>query len=249
MLIALWIVLALVLLFYLAMPLLIKKTQTLPAKLSHSDELAPEIQDALGEPVLQWRVQLQQQNFVRGVSAMLVNGQVNSYYSVYKRADDNAVVMLVSLLNAGTGEVLHYVEFIQVYTDGSSVLLNNSSIATAYPPTPTKIMLRLPELQGVEELWQLFKQLRQQLAAGRTEQHWQLTDAQALVARALATEVQELAARGYCEAGAGEPVAKLTLKGAYYMTWKQLPPFKQIGLRAEQRRSQRLLAQLDSLRM
>lgn len=236
------VVLAGVALFYLLMPLLIKKQQRIPAGAKDLPVLAEQMLPNIEPALAGWQAELAALGFEHCASSMFRNGQVQSFFSLYKKADDDCVAMLVLLIsdNAAMNPVT-YVEFGQLYQDGWCLLLNNSPMMTAYPPLAEKTMLRLPACQSLAPLWQSFLQARTKLAANRLTQSWRAEDALDLVDQALAVEAAVLARRGYCEQAGEAQSCALTLKGAYYMTWKQLPPFKQRALKRELQQVQRVL--------
>jgi hypothetical protein len=129
------------------------------------------------------------------------------------------------------------------FPDGSSVITTTFS-EPIYPPDPRVAAISLPDLRDATLLWEIHRRRRERLAPGAIG----VPVPQGREIQALADENAKLLARvaaaGYLTLDADGERYRPTWKGACLMSWKLLPPLRQ--LRRARRRA-RARAELREL--
>lgn len=210
---------------YGGLPLLTYKNQRLLARFKQQPDIEPDLQKSLCPLYDLWDLGLKDIGFEPAICSFMVNGAVMGYFTVYTKPNETCFAMICSVQHSHTQAVVNYVEFGESFGDGWVLDINTSPIISGYPKSAQKLMLRFPELEDVNVLWRHFVSLRVALASHRGRVKWEPADLRGLMEKEFARESDELAARGYCKEEIDEKGTRgLTLWGAYYMTWKQLPP-------------------------
>lgn len=234
------IIVGILLLINLLAPLLIWKLQMLPARVSLQPvEEAQFLARQSGEfRVLDGALRAMGCDYLASSSLLLEN--VTTSFSLYLFDAGYTIVTLVAM-KAPNREVV-YVEFSRLYEDGSLLCVNNSPVASAYPDMAVKIMARVPEHNRPESLYQVFKRLVASLHNSAPAANAAELDCFRVIEDFMHRESDELARRGYCrpEMDAGG-FRRVTLKGAYLMTWGQLFPGSWLKKHRDARYAKRLL--------
>ncbi len=141
-------------------------------------------------------------------------------------------------------KVITVVGFRTDFSDGSSIVTSNNSNPSCFPADPTVDSVRCPFFQ---DLSLLYKFHRARIARDRRDCEAILDNAQDGRSRQLFEHERNfdrlLKAGYYSIDEAGENYV-LTLKGAYLMTYRMLPPFKEIAETRKDRLADRLLREL-----
>jgi len=118
-----------------------------------------------------------------------------------------------------------YVEFTQVYSDGSMLDISNANQVSPYPQTDFKISLRYPEVQDPKNLYDILKKVKNSLKTSFKPIAYDKMTGFKMIEDFMAKESDDLVRKGYCkEAIDDEGKRSLTLKGAYLITWKSIFP-------------------------
>lgn len=185
---------------------------------------------------------LEELGFTRVGASTLRDSHSTSWFGLYWSAEYRLAAMIVSIDNPV--QALTYLEFSQKYSDGSILNVSNSHMLGAYPDTARKITLLCPALQQAEALLAAQQQIRQSLVSGSyLPVDYPVESGFAEVERLLQQESDSLVQRGLAhEAIDADGKRALTFWGALVMTYRQLPPWRQLLLWHNQQRARRLLA-------
>jgi len=170
---------------------------------------------------------------------------VTSFVTVLTNAASRDVAMLAALYTSqgGTARRVSYTEFIAKFVDGRQLLTNNSATPSVFPPVPTKMLTRLPQVKEPVRLHRIHE-----LLAGRANAAKEPLPADANLAgrlsEAMTRSMEEQLGTGYMYFDTAESVYRPTWKGAVLMSWKLLPPWRQIRQTRMGLEATRLLGEL-----
>lgn len=138
-----------------------------------------------------------------------------------------------------------YVEFSTRFKDGSALLTNNTKELGAFAPRPDVSISRLPSVKEPDRLYRLHQSLEKQEQNGspkvlRLDTEFK-GNAAAYLARSIVEELEAQIDTGYLYQTEDEEAFLPTWKGAFLMTWSQLPPFKNVGQMRRNSREQTIL--------
>jgi hypothetical protein len=228
------------LLINLLAPLLIWKSQTIPARVSLAPIDIPGFLERCGDRFRELDAKLQDMGCDYLGSSQLELQQVTTRFSVYFLDGGFTIATLVTI--SGPDQEVVYVEFSRLYQDGSILNVNNSPIASAYPDMDVKIMARLPEHEDPAGLHSVFAQLADNLRNTSPMLDARNLDCFSTIEEYIGKESDELARMGYCHSHIDKDgLRRLTLKGAYLMTWGQLFPGSWLKKARDARYARRLL--------
>jgi hypothetical protein len=253
-----FVILGLVALFYLAIPLVVWKsfriegTATIvpidPADLPLPSDVRQHL-DAVGD-------ELQQLGYESRATLLLPSATPNviSLLRVFVNQSENVSAMANSMIvtvKAERGDqVRHqpYVEFTTRYVDGSVFNTLNSEAAPSFPPPAQVLTTRVPWIKEVTKLCQTHEAITTARSGGlrkilRLDESFG-GDEIAFLQACMKEELQRATEAGYMRLVPGGTHYVATLPGAYWMTWKELPPFKQLLARRSRARAKRLLAEV-----
>lgn len=142
-----------------------------------------------------------------------------------------------------------YVEFATKYRDGNSLLTNNVDQISAFAPRDDVTITRLPKVTEADRLYQIHKAMEKR-EGNRSGKVFRLDeefkgDAAAYLAAAMVEELDSQLEPGYLYLTSDEEEYRPTWKGAFLMTWGQLPPFKNLAESRRDREARYLLAELE----
>jgi hypothetical protein len=171
---------------------------------------------------------------VRAVLALYVNRETR----------DAALVSAMWGLAEGAPPLhTRYVEFMSEFRDGplEQLLTNNNDEINAFPESPTIPTYRLPHIRKMDRLYRFHQTLVRRDAPETPKKLTVLEEFDGDVCRYLSVGVlregfQRQIETGYLKYDQAADVFKPTVWGAYRMTWKNLPPFKNL-IQAGYRRS------------
>lgn len=235
------IVVGLFLLLNLLAPLLIWRSQTVPARVRLDAVDDPHILAARSERLGELAARLVELGGEHIGSATLALENTTTHFSVYLLDEGFTIGTLVFITGADDDGVV-YSEFSRLYQDGTILDVNNAPVVSAYPDMDVKIMARLPRLQEPAALHAAFTHLASTLHNSAPPANARELDCFDVIREYIEKESDELVRLGYChrEVDAAGNRA-LTLKGAYLMTWGQLAPGNWIRKLRDARYARRLL--------
>jgi hypothetical protein len=128
------------------------------------------------------------------------------------------------------------VEFAQLYRDGSCLSLSNNPYPPLFPRLRIKVAYQLAGTFSLGELLERFRRLRERCGLQdpvKVPEGGEL----ACLERFMNAEAAALRERGLYAAGCENGFRRLTLKGAYVLSWKLLWPWKPLRVWLARRRA------------
>jgi hypothetical protein len=159
---------------------------------------------------------------------------------VHPATADKAMVTV--LIGGGAPPIqTWYVEFSTRFADGKVFNTLNSAELNAFPPMPDSVRTQVPSVTDPEELYELHRAVIDRHAPeGRATTYEPGGEVEFLYQYAFRRLYEEQVRRGVFRPD-GADAYRLTVGGAYRLTWGLMPPFKQLraaGMRREGRRVQ-----------
>jgi len=140
-----------------------------------------------------------------------------------------------------TGAALPMVEFTAELPDGRMLDVNNSVTIPIFAPRPGREVYRFPEVRDPLRLHKIYRVLfRRQFGSSTLRQRDIASDPARFLAEVMDAEHRAQMEAGYYRFDERARRWRPTLRGAFVMTWRMLPPFKQIikaGVRSRARRA------------
>jgi hypothetical protein len=131
-----------------------------------------------------------------------------------------------------------YLEFSQLYTDGSVLTVSNSPVQGAFPALDFKLYYRYPQMREAAPLAEIHEKLRAKFKPDAEALEIGEAGPLAKLERYIRRESDALVERGLVhEEIDAEGRRALTLRGAFAMTYRSIGPGKQIWARLTARRS------------
>ncbi|HEY7087721.1 MAG TPA: hypothetical protein VH518_06495, partial [Tepidisphaeraceae bacterium] len=141
-----------------------------------------------------------------------------------------------------------YTEFLtRLAKEPFAVLTNNSTDVGAFKKTSRKDVMSAPMVQDIQQLYKLHMYREQKFGLTPAKPRFLAAMGQEVdyYAHATAVEIRRQVETGYF-IHAGNDVYIPTIVGAFMMTWKQLPPIKNMLASARNRRAQQALAEAEA---
>lgn len=222
-------------------PLLVLRTQRIPARVRFSDTDHDGFLAERGEVFRRLDEQLQALQFVHVGSSALPSSHTVSHFSLYVHPRDQAAAMLVTM-TSGKRRVT-YAEFTQLYADGSLLDVHNAPTLSSYPTMPCRLGVRMADVNSLKLLFGTLQRLRERLPNSAPAIPYPSDQGFRPIEAFIARESDELVRLGYCKPDIDNQGRRaLTLKGALFLTWKNALPGKLIFNLLEQRHTRLLLA-------
>ncbi len=130
--------------------------------------------------------------------------------------------------NSGVRQETAYSEFSTTYTDETAIDTSNAPELPGFDSGPRKQQFWLPHIQNLARLYQIHRELIRRHATGASPRDVRDTQALTTVAEAMQRDFREQEARGWFYLDPSAVQYRLTLKGAYLMTWRLLWPIQSI---------------------
>ena len=137
-----------------------------------------------------------------------------------------------------------YVEFCTVMTDGNEVCTNNSSVISSFRTVPEKTVLQFPQVDDPVRLYTIHEKLLPQYANVVGKQLPLKGNEVEALCDSMAADCARQIETGYLYVDETGECYRPTWKGAFLMTWKQLPPVSHRLRVRIRRRARRLLKEL-----
>jgi hypothetical protein len=142
----------------------------------------------------------------------------------------------------------HHVEFTTRYASGQVFNTLNTKEISVWGKLHNTVTVRVPWITNVRRLYQLHQAITSVKGPAEAKLFDLDTvyggDSAAYVAGSMREELQHAADAGYLRLDATGSYFVATIPGAYFMTWKQLPPFKQLVALSQRRKAEQLLAEI-----
>jgi hypothetical protein len=220
--------LLLVAFMYLGAPLIILATQR-QAVNPQLTCYGPVLDDPRFSYLPQTAQQIQQLGFELigyfGLVGQTTNVNTFLAYLVHRRHGDAAIVAGVY---SKQGLMVRMVEFATRFVDQSALTTGNSRIQGVYFRPPQKPVYHFPWIQDPARLYQLHQQLIMRDKPGLAKDFVPAGAEVERICDGMRREMADQIAPGILRRDSTGNWYRPTLKGAYFMCWKMLPPFKQI---------------------
>jgi hypothetical protein len=153
-----------------------------------------------------------------------------------------AIIVGMYMNSEPTKLIAHYVEIMATYTDGRTLLVNNSPMIPAYAPVAGKTLEQFPGVSDPRRLARLHERLLARDAKVPVQEIDRGPDAAAFLTQALIKEMEQQIPLGYLRRE--DDAYRPTVLGAVLMTWTQLPPMTWIRRSRMRRRGDALIRSL-----
>ena len=227
--IAVWIIEALVIFLaaqYVLGPVLVWWKQRLPEKYRFKLLDSEKFLSARTAVFIALHEEIQAGNFEYIGSSELMMSDVSMYFSIYNNFDKKIACTLVTAHSIP--EDTSYIEFTQMYENGSVLNVSNASIINVYPKSEMRLAFRFPEVNDFHRLLELAEKLIRTNRKNEQKITFTRGNEFAAVEAYLDRELNKLVDRGWVQSGIVAGGRRLTVKGALLMTWKMVWPARQI---------------------
>ncbi len=238
----LWIIVALFLAPMILGPILVKFTHWVSTNANIS-EMSPDMLDQnIRSYIDQAGTEVEALGF-RFVGYMTLSDfmpGITSYFGLFSH-DSEKVGFMAAVIRHGSGKSVHYCEFSNKYSDGSVINVNNSSVMGGYR-NPKKKTYRYPKVESLKILYEIndwvnraemVMSYREGMGKGREK---------IILSDHINEEIRLQAAYGYYMPDEGNNRYRLTWKGAFIMTEKQVFPFKNILMHLDLQSAKKAIA-------
>jgi hypothetical protein len=171
----------------------------------------------------------------------------DSFVSVWVNASAKDAAQVIGVRTPsplGGHKVATLVTFGTEFTDETQILTSNTKSAGVFPKHPLASPIRCPGVLDYPLLYRFHRARVQRDARGRTPTLERVTDPAEVMRREHAETFDFLTRAGYFVLNQADQCYEATLKGAYLMTYRLLPPFKQIQKLRRDRLADRTLREL-----
>lgn len=221
-------------------PLLIKKLQKLPARVTFEPHDEKDFLLSRDEKFHQLNSDIRSLGFEYIGSSFMEDSHSETNFSLYHNESEKTGAMIVRIEN--NVKAVTYIEFSQLYADGSMLDVSNADEVAVYPKMDLKITVKYPEVRDCSELYSRFKQLRDSLKNSNEAIPFDSSEGFKVVEDYMAKESDILVQKGYCKPEIDDSGKRsLTLKGAYVITWRSVFPGKKIRNALDKLYSNKLL--------
>jgi len=152
--------------------------------------------------------------------------KVTSYFGLF-RNDASPTAAMAAVIQSAAGQSIQYCEFSTKYSNGKTIDVNNSPISGGYK-NPDKLIYRYPKIRSIRQLYNINSWVTSRDDKGANPVGLIKGREREMVAEALDSETRLQAKYGYYILDASGQRYRLTWKGAFVMTERQVFPFKQI---------------------
>jgi hypothetical protein len=220
----------------IAGPLLIWKTQKLPAIVKFQpidDESFMEDRNAAFRA---YDKSLRKHGFEVIGSSVLQDSHTRSFFRIYWSSKLKVSAMVVTMKSKV--EEVTYLEITQQYDDGTALGVSNSPVAEAYPQHDLKLAFPFPGITSTLELLLRHAKLKSKYKTSAKPVDYAVEKGFYDVEEFLRRESDELLKKGIVKPEIDENGKRaLTLRGAYALTYRAIPPGKYIWGYILQRRA------------
>lgn len=216
-----------ILLLNLLGPLLIKKTQKLPARIKFNEHDEQKFLSTRDEEFINLDKSIRGLEFEYIGSSFMEDSHTQTNFSLYSNDKELTCATVVSMVSSVKS--ITYVEFTQIFADGSMLDISNTDQVNPYPKTSIKEAVRYPEIKEPEELFKVFQKLKRLLKNSSSPVPYDKQTGFKMIEDFMAMESDDLVKKGYCKDEIDQDGKRpLTIKGAYLITWKSVFPGNKI---------------------
>ncbi len=208
-------------------PLFVKKVQKLPARIRFTAHDENEFLLNREEEFNQLDSEIKNIGFEYIGSSYMKDTNAETNFSLYTNETDMTCALVVSIVSSV--KTITYVEFSQLYEDGSMLDVFNATQVSPFPDMDVKIALRYPDIKSPKELYNIFLRIKNYLKNTALPMAYDKSKGFKHIEDFMARESDELVKRGYCYNEIdSDGKRSLTWKGAYLLTWRSVFPGNRI---------------------
>jgi hypothetical protein len=177
---------------------------------------------------------------------------VQAVLRVYVNRTTHEGLMAAAIFGMGENGIVQHMQYSQFstwYADGQMFNTGNAGLVNSFPPRPNVSGLRVPWIREADRLYEIHQKFTS--LKGPAAPRELLLDSKydgnvaAFVASTMREELEEACRAGYLRLVPLVGQYRATVKGAYMMTWKQLPPINKFVDARQRSRTKQLLSELD----
>jgi hypothetical protein len=226
---------------YFAAPLFIWRLQRSPATYQFLKLSDNSILNMISPQCEQWDKSFRQLHFHYAGTASMMMGQSQTFFSVYRLGDLMAMIIAVK----GSTRSAIYAEVSAIRSDDCVINVNNTSVISIFPASARKQTYYYPALQSMPELVSLAKKIIQKESQNNSLKKIDAGKEFEMLEWFLVRESEALVQRGWYRDEVIDGYRKLTLRGAYLMSWRLLWPMRHIVQRRARTESEQLRRELE----
>ncbi len=239
------VVISTALLVQLVGPLFILKTHKLPAKIEFEPIDEDKFLSTRSELFLTLDKEIKSIGFEHIESSSMPEAHSKMYFSMYSLEKEKITASLITIKDAAKEQT--YVEFSQLYSDGTMLDVSNINIAPIYPKMAIKISVKYPKINRPKDLYEVMKKIKSYVKNITPPIPCDKSNGLDSMTKFFAMESDELVHSGYCHKEIdSNGMRTLTLKGAYLMTWRSIFPGNIIQKAITSGFSKRLLKEAEA---
>ena len=224
-------------------PFIVWKTQKLPAVVEFQAIDNEEFILERNEKFQAYDHSFKELNFSCIGSSILQDKHTDSHFRLYWHSDLKMAAMVVSMKSKA--EEMTYIEIVKQYFDGSVLGVSNSPRPEAYPDLDFKLSCRFPKIVDAKALLHIHQKLKAAYKSQSVTKDYDVSRGFSGVEEYLRKESDVLLRKGIVnEAIDSEGNRSLTLFGAFCLTYRSLPPGKNIWAYITERRARNTLGNL-----
>ena len=177
----------------------------------------------------------------------LPNTEQHSYVSIWVNRTKVEQAQIIGVCTPSPVKGLRVVTLVTFRTEflgGTSIVTSNSSSAGVFPRDPKVSAIRCPGIRDFALLYRFHRARVDRDRARRTATLDRVKDPRTRMENEWSETYQRLIAAGYYSLDAARQQYSPTLKGAYLMSYRLLPPFRQIQKFRRDRQAERALREL-----
>ncbi len=224
-----WLLIGIVIFFgiqYVLGPVIVLWSQKMPEKYSFRLLESQQFLSERTPTFIELHEEIQGGDFEYIGSSELILSNTSMYFSIYNNFDKKIACTLVTAQSAPVNTT--YIEFTQMYKNGSTLNVSNAPIINVYPKSEYRLSFRFPLVNDFDQLFTLAEKLINSNKQNDEKTTFTRGKEFEAVESYLNRELSELIERGWVQSKTVAGNRRLTIKGASLMTWKMLWPIKQI---------------------
>lgn len=237
-----WIIIGMAIFFgiqYLFAPIIVFWSQKLPENYSFNLLESEKFLSERTPVFIELHKEIQDSGFEYIGSSELIMSNASMYFSIYNNFSKKIACTLVTAQSVPVKST--YIEFTQMYKNGSVLNVSNAPIINVYPKSEYRLSFRFPMVNDFGQLLELAEKLINSNKQSEEKITFIRGDEFKTVESYLNRELSELIERDWVQSIITAGHRRLTVKGALLMTWKMLWPIKQILNKIDISRSHRAI--------
>lgn len=224
---------------YIVGPLLVWRLQRSPASFHFVRLKDNSLLHLISPQCEAWDKELKQNDFRYIGSASMAMGSSQTYFSLYRAADGLLAALVAMKSNSRS---MFYAEFTWHHVNDAITNINNLAFSPVSPASSLKQSYPYPDVHALNDLLALARKIGVYKEKENPRQPFPEGKEFEAIERFLQRESESLVQRGWYSPLVIEDYRRLTLRGAFLMTWRLLWPTRSILQRKARKEAERLRA-------